>query len=211
MRTHFAVADGRNFSCTQHRLERLSIMGERDLVSKVFFSSSPMAVAWNIHVVRYSLLVVYISFLAIGSWTVNCIIRMGLPHFPHYRFTALELRNGGNITSPGIKTFGLLVEERGGHTVNCKARLLNATFIESGASLTLSLPSEYDPSMNQRRTTGWYFVTADGSRPPELDPVGVCKAEDIACTFSATISLTFLLFFPPGCARYDSFWRAPMI
>jgi hypothetical protein len=152
-------------------------MSEKDSERKCFFSSSPMAVAFNIRWVRYMLLFGSLLFLGAGIWTILCITDMRLQHFSHYRFTALERRDQGVVNAPGIQSFGLLVQERGGHTTHCRARLQNATFVNNQTSMIMSLPADYgyDASMHYKRATGWYFVTSDENQSTHQDPVRTCS------------------------------------
>jgi hypothetical protein len=156
------------------RLERSRIMSESASHMKTFLSSRPLGVVFNIRWVRLVLLVVAATYLGAALWAAHAISRMYLPHSLYYRFSALERRGGGPALSPGIQSFGLLIQEKGGHTVTCRAILANASYTVEGSSMMLSLRDGSLEAMPDAQFTGWYFVTMDKPGREADDPVCFC-------------------------------------
>jgi hypothetical protein len=161
-------------------------MSETASHMKTFLSSRPLGVVFNIRWVRLVLLLVAGIYLGAALWTAHAMSQMYLPPFLHYRFSALERRGGGPAISPGIKSFGLLVQEKGGHTVTCRAVLANAAFRVEGPSMILSLQDGWLEAMPEARFTGWYFVTTDEADRDAEDPV--CSWEDFAMHVSQFVA-----------------------
>jgi hypothetical protein len=100
-------------------------------------------------------------------------MRLGLPSFPYYRFTALERRSIEHgvafaASGPGIQHFGLLEQEINGQSARCRAKMRNATYLVRNSSMILSL-GQTNEDISSNRFTGWYFVTSD--QPTSEDPV----------------------------------------
>jgi len=95
--------------------------------------------------------------------------------YAHYRFTALQARNGSTPVMPGISDFGLLrlgeasgagAVSNQGYALPCKA-LHGAKRVVEGASMWLEVPS------NSSRSDfhSWYIVTLEGDNTEMQDAV----------------------------------------
>jgi hypothetical protein len=172
-------------------------MREKASIRHYFLSSSPIAIACNMPWVRVVLLILSLFLFAVEIRTIYVIINLGLPAFNHYKFTALQRRDGGDPVGPGIYTFGLLTQENGGHSVQCPAQLNQAVFTRENASMVMSMSPDYRACGDciwrpTERLTGWYFVTDAGTSTLEADPVGYLCMSGLLCVHVCMRRYTYM-------------------
>jgi len=157
----------------------LSQTSDQATFAKSLFSSQPFVVLSNNKLV-FGFLIFVSAALNLYTWlTLHLMVNLGLPSFSHYKFTALERRDGELLSSsstggPGVLRFGLsdglkTVEScDGGQTTN----------ITADGSMLLSF--NYAGAKRTARWSGWYIITSTGEGSQGRDPVSLPSARPMS-------------------------------
>ena len=157
----------------------MSQTSDQATFAKSMFSSQPFVILCNNRVVFGFLLFVSLALNFYAWSTLHMMVNLGLPSFSHYKFIALERRDGGFLGSnstggPGVLRFGL---SDGLKTVeSCDGG--QTTSITADGSMLLSF--NYAGAKRAARWSGWYIITSTEEGSQDRDPVSLPSARPIS-------------------------------
>lgn len=146
---------------------------KRATLTKTYLSSRPWMYAPSVTPIHVLLVTVNLCLIVYTAYTVDAMVRLGLPSFSHYKLTALERRDNATAAlnpGPGVSAFGMIAREMS--TVVCSGTTEPALSVTEENDMLLSLP-QVAGGKRSRSWAGFYIVTSRKPGSEGEDPVNL--------------------------------------
>eukprot|EP00283_Hemiselmis_rufescens_P000352 CAMPEP_0173469840 /NCGR_PEP_ID=MMETSP1357-20121228/77567_1 /TAXON_ID=77926 /ORGANISM="Hemiselmis rufescens, Strain PCC563" /LENGTH=705 /DNA_ID=CAMNT_0014438095 /DNA_START=134 /DNA_END=2251 /DNA_ORIENTATION=+ len=171
------------------------------IVGSALYSSSPITRVVRLPWVHWLMIFVGLAMATLFASAAVSSSAIGVTAFSHYKFTALERRDGGVPTHPGITSFGLLtqkdpvfVPQQRQQFPSCVSHVHNASWRTEGPSMVLDLAHHGDHETHDEYR-GFYIVTSGDGRGPDSDAVRfIVQGSDDGLEWADAYSSTSLVY-----------------